>query len=90
MDPAISLEQATLSLQASRQTGLEKLARATPAQAREAAEKFEGFFVTMVLESMFSGIETDSLFGGGSGEDVFRSLLLLEYGNTIAQRGDIG
>lgn len=67
-----------------------KTKMADPAKARKAAEEFESFFVSSMLESMFSGIKTDPVFGGGHGEDVFRSLLLQEYGKTIAQRGGIG
>lgn len=63
---------------------------ANPARATETAREFEAFFVSSMLESMFAGIRTDGYFGGGQGEDVFRSLLLQEYGRTIAQHGGIG
>ena len=39
---------------------------------------------------MFEGISTDGPFGGGKGEEVFRSLLLQEYGKMISQTGSIG
>ena len=39
---------------------------------------------------MFSGIKTDGLFGGGHGEEVFRSMMLQEYGKSVAQRGGFG
>lgn len=60
------------------------------AKARAAAEDFEAFFVSMFLDSMFSGIKTDSLFGGGHAEGVYRSLLNQEYGKTIVKSGGIG
>jgi peptidoglycan hydrolase FlgJ len=61
-----------------------------PAKAAKAAEDFEAFFLTQVFEQMFSGIEPDSMFGGGQGETVFRSLLIQEYGKAVAHRGGVG
>jgi len=58
--------------------------------AREAAEDFEAFFLSMFLDSMFSGLKTDENFGGGHAEGVFRSLLNQEYGKTIVKSGGIG
>lgn len=58
--------------------------------AREAAESFEAFFISQMLSNMFSGIETDSLFGGGQGETVFRSLMIDEYGKSVAASGGVG
>lgn len=61
-----------------------------PAQARAAAESFESFFISQFLENMFAGIRTDGMFGGGQGENVYRSMLMQEYGKTIAAQGGIG
>lgn len=51
-------------------------APATPSanelRARRVAEEFEGFFISMMLETMSSGIEVDPMFGGGQGEQVYR------------------
>jgi Rod binding domain-containing protein len=85
-----SLDQAASTLQSSQLPSVSKLARTSPDQAREAAEEFEGFFLAMVFENMFAGIETDGLFGGGHGEKVFRSMMLQEYGKAVAQRNSIG
>lgn len=59
-------------------------------RAREAAEQFEAQFLSVFAEGMFAGIKTDGPFGGGQGEAVFRSLLLQEYGNSMAKSGGIG
>jgi peptidoglycan hydrolase FlgJ len=61
-----------------------------PTKANDAAEEFEAFFMTQVMESMFAGIETDGPLGGGFGEGVFRSLLLQEFGKEMAARGGVG
>jgi Rod binding domain-containing protein len=85
-----AFDQAAGNVQTTRQRSAADLARMSPEKGREAAVEFEGFFIASALESMFSGIETDGLFGGGHGEQVFRSMLLQEYGKSIAERGGIG
>lgn len=60
------------------------------AAARTAAKNFEAFFVTSMLESMYAGMKPDATFGGGNGEQMYRSLLNQEYGKEIAQQGSLG
>lgn len=72
-------------------TGLPLNARpATASAARETARQFEQVFLTSYLETMFSGVKTEAPFGGGTGENIFRSLLLNEYAGEMAQSGGIG
>jgi flagellar protein FlgJ len=71
-------------------TGAGSRSRMDPAAAGKAAQDFEAFFIGSMLESMFQGIKTDSLFGGGSGEDMFKSLQVQEYGKAIAKSGGLG
>ena len=61
-----------------------------PAAARKAAQQFEGVFVTQFLGEMFSGLSTDGPFGGGQGEEMFRSLMMDEYGKQITSQGGFG
>ncbi len=61
-----------------------------PATARAAAEEFEAFFLSQVLNSMFQGIKSDGMFGGGHGETIYRPLMFQEYAKLITQRGGIG
>ncbi len=60
------------------------------AQIEETATSFEAFFLSRMMESMFEGISTDGLFGGGNAEKIYRSMLLDEYGKAMAQSGGIG
>ncbi len=60
------------------------------AKAKEAAESFEAFFMTRMMESMFEGVSTEGMFGGGQAEKIYRSLLLDEYGKEMAKVGSIG
>lgn len=59
-------------------------------QIRGIAEKFESQFVGQMLGFMFAGIETDGPFGGGFGEEMFRSMMVDEYGKIMTRRGGIG
>jgi flagellar protein FlgJ len=55
--------------------------------ARKSAEDFASFFLSQSLESMYANVSTDSMFGGGNGEAVYRSLMLQQYGKIAAQSG---
>ena len=59
-------------------------------KAREAAESFEAFFLTQVVDTMFAGITTDGPFGGGNGEQQWRSMLNEQYATAISKSGGIG
>lgn len=62
----------------------------TEKRINEAAEEFEAMFLSEMLKPMFSGIEVNEIFGGGKGEEVFRDLMIQEYGKTMAKAGGIG
>ena len=55
-----------------------------------AAKQFEGVFLSEMMSHMFEGLGTDPEFGGGQGEDMFKSLLTNEYGKQMANHGGIG
>ncbi|MDO8605314.1 MAG: rod-binding protein [Phaeospirillum sp.] len=57
------------------------------ATAAKVGRQFEAQFVSQMFQHMFEGIKTDGVFGGGSGEEMFRSLLTDEYGKMVANRG---
>ena len=59
-------------------------------QIETAAKEFEAVFITEMMKPMFDGIETDGTFGGGKGEEVFRGVLLDEYGKMLAKSGQLG
>ena len=60
------------------------------ADVQRVAEEFEAVFIAQMMAPMFQGLETDELFGGGPGEDIYRSVLIEEYGKSIARAGGIG
>lgn len=59
-------------------------------EAWRAAESFEALFLAQMLENMAGGLEVDPTFGGGSPEQITRSMLNDEYGKAIARAGGIG
>lgn len=84
--PNTAFETATLGLK-------NNATPVTPApenMTREAAVDFEAFFLSQMFSEMFAGIETDPVFGGGAGEDVFRSMMIQQFGKSVAQSGGIG
>ncbi|TAH37560.1 MAG: hypothetical protein EYC62_01370 [Alphaproteobacteria bacterium] len=57
---------------------------------KKAAQDFESVFLNEMMQQMFAGIKTNSQFGGGHGEDMFRSMMVQEYANAMSQKGGLG
>lgn len=62
----------------------------TPEQAQRIGVQFEQMFLSQMLAPMFEGLGTDGLFGGGSGERMFRSFQIDTYAQAITRRGGVG
>ncbi|HOP40998.1 MAG TPA: rod-binding protein [Geobacteraceae bacterium] len=60
------------------------------AALKQVTREFEALFVGLMLKSMRSTVATDSLTGGGRGEEVYRSLLDQEYAMEIARGEGLG
>ncbi len=56
----------------------------------QAAEDFEAMFLSQMLAPVFAELGKDSLLGGGPGEQVYRSMMVQEYGKAIAGAGGLG
>lgn len=56
----------------------------------DAAKEFEAVFLSEMIRPMFEGLEVDPLFGGGRSEEIFRGMMIEEYGKTMANAGGIG
>ncbi len=52
----------------------------------EVARDFEAVFISEMIKPMFEGIETNGIFGGGKGEEIFRGMMIQEYGKEIARK----
>ena len=90
MDGAAYVDQAMAGYQAAQKPKAGVNGKVTPEKAKSVAQDFEAFFLSRMLDSMFSGLRTDGMFGGGHGEEVFRSVMIQEYGKEMAQRGGFG
>ncbi len=89
---AISTNQAMIAYQSAKPT---PTARAMPADAsmqamKKVAEDFEAFFLSQALQPMFANVEAAEPFGGGPGDDIWKSMQVDEYGKAIAKSGGIG
>lgn len=67
-----------------------ELSGADEKKVRETAKDFEAFFIGQMMEHMMAGVETDPVFGGGPGEDMWRSMLNQEYGKELAKSNKLG
>ncbi|MGD9815986.1 MAG: rod-binding protein [Hyphomonadaceae bacterium] len=64
--------------------------REVPAEIRRIAEDFESVFLAEMLGPMFDGLQTDGLGGGGTGEEIFRPMLIERYAEAISHAGGVG
>lgn len=62
----------------------------TAAEAQRLGREFEHMFLSQMLSQMFSGLESKGPFGGGFGEDMFRSLQVDEFARGLVARGGVG
>ena len=86
----INLNNAIYNIPQTKKPDLSDLNSADKAKAEDAAQDFEAFFLSRMMESMFEGVSTDGMFGGGEAEKIYRSLLLDEYGKEMAKLGTVG
>jgi Rod binding domain-containing protein len=71
-------------------------ARLPPAEAgapdklRTVAREFESMVLTQMLAPMFEALDADGFGGGGSGERMFRPMLVERYADAMTGAGGIG
>ena len=59
-------------------------------QVAKTAKDFEASFLTSMFETMFAAVPTDQVFGGGPGEEMWKSFLAEAMAKQTAQKGGIG
>ncbi|MCB1531636.1 MAG: rod-binding protein [Alphaproteobacteria bacterium] len=89
-DTSLALMRAAQGESTKSASALKNLGTKDAQKINETAQEFEAVFLSEMLKPMFQGIETDGMFGGGKGEEVFRSFMLQEYGKIMSQTGGIG
>jgi flagellar protein FlgJ len=60
------------------------------AKIRQQAEEFEGVFLNLLVKEMFATAKSDNGFGGGFGEETWRSMQSEQLAATMAQGGGLG
>jgi Rod binding domain-containing protein len=60
------------------------------AAIKKTAQDFETTFLSAMLAPMFEGVGAPAPFGGGAGEDAFKSFLTEAFAKQIATRGGVG
>jgi Rod binding domain-containing protein len=59
-------------------------------QITKTAQAFEASFLSSMLTTMFQGVSTSSPFGGGPGEDMWKSFLAEAMAKQMAKAGGVG
>lgn len=67
-----------------------QLGAAAPGQEARVAQEFEAMVLNELFGLMFQGLSTDGPFGGGTGEAMFRPMLIQEYAKGVASNGGVG
>ncbi len=62
----------------------------TPAEIRKTAENFEAAFLSSMLQPIFNQLPTDGMFGGGQGEQAFKSFMVDAMARQMARAGGVG
>jgi len=57
---------------------------------KDAANQFESQFLSSMFQQMFEGVSSEAPFGGGFGEDMFRSVLTEAMAKQVTKAGGIG
>jgi Rod binding domain-containing protein len=59
-------------------------------QIHQTAQKFEASFLSIMLQQMFEGTESSAPFGGGPGEQMFKSFMAEAMANKMVTTGGVG
>jgi peptidoglycan hydrolase FlgJ len=63
---------------------------ASKAQIHKTAQAFESQFLSQMLGTMFEGVTTSAPFGGGQGEQAFKSFLMDAFAKQMTKAGGVG
>jgi len=62
----------------------------TPEKNKQIARDFESLFLAQMLEHMYGESSGSELFGGEESQDIYKSMMVEQYGKAISARGGIG
>ncbi|TAN51178.1 MAG: hypothetical protein EPN26_09365 [Rhodospirillales bacterium] len=95
MSPAMPTDQVASAARFGLEQSMSKTpslnaAKASNEQIKKAALDFETHFLAEMYKHMFEGVGNDEVFGGGTGEETFKSFMVDEYAKLTAKTGRIG
>lgn len=64
--------------------------KAKRAKIADTAKNFESSFMSVMMQQMFEGVKTSQPFGGGNGEEMFKSVLTDAISKQVTNAGGIG
>lgn len=59
-------------------------------QIEKTAKDFEASFLSVMLNQMFAGVSTEAPFGGGHGEEMFKSFMSDAIAKKVTASGGLG
>jgi Rod binding domain-containing protein len=59
-------------------------------EIKQTSQKFESAFLSVMLQQMFEGTETSAPFGGGPGEQMFKSFMAQAMADKVVKTGGVG
>ena len=62
----------------------------TRSKIKQSAQNYEASFLSVMLAQMFKGVDTEAPFGGGQGEEMFKSFFTDAVAKQVAKSGGIG
>jgi len=86
--PAASFDASLATSQAPKAMTAAELAKR--GHTHETAVKFEASFLSTMLQTMFQNVGASAPFGGGPGEDMWKSFMSEAMAKQMAARGGIG
>ena len=60
------------------------------ADIQRTSKEFEATFLSSMMQNMFSGLTTSAPFGGGPGEDIWKSFMSDAMAKQMSKAGGIG
>ncbi|WP_454714708.1 rod-binding protein [Caulobacter segnis] len=64
--------------------------KAKRAKIAETAKTFEASFLSVMMQQMFEGVKTSEPFGGGNGEEMFKSMMTDAMSKEVTKAGGVG
>lgn len=84
--------KAVQSAGAAVQNAVEDTAKDAAARKKiaETAKTFEASFLSVMMQQMFEGVKTSEPFGGGNGEEMFKSMMTDAMSKEVTKAGGVG